>query len=201
MLPFSMFSSQSSQSSSPTTAFPSLGAPSPLRCRCGASAPQLFPRFCSGGSLDPYYSSSPRPTLSIPKSFTMCSSAKCGCNPCRMRSFKTRHLKPFRMCSCKKNGEGPVAQTSVCAPRSFAARACTTRRNPCNPFPFMGLLHDLRTPRVGGAISQASSVGQPNSSPSRGSRAMNLGCPLRGFASTSHASPVTNHAPFVPHTQ
>jgi len=43
-----------------------------------------------------------------------------------------------------------VAQDSVCPLASFAAGVCATRRNPCNPFPFMGLLHNLRTPPGGG---------------------------------------------------
>jgi hypothetical protein len=155
MLPLSMFfhpeprrASQSGKSSFPPPVFPFLCSLSPLRCRCEASAPRLFPRFCSGGSSNPCFSSSLHPTPHIPNSFTIRTSAKRACNPCRMRSFKTLDLKSFRMCSSEKKGRGPVAQTSVCALTSFAARVSATRRNPCHPFRFMGLLHDLRIPQV-----------------------------------------------------
>jgi len=39
-------------------------------------------------------------------SFTIRTSPKRACNPCRMRSFKTQDLKPFRMCSYEKTGRG-----------------------------------------------------------------------------------------------
>jgi hypothetical protein len=45
-------------------------------------------------------------------SFTIRTSAKPACNPCRMRSFKTQDLKPFRMCSSKKNRGGGGADPS-----------------------------------------------------------------------------------------
>jgi hypothetical protein len=117
MLPFPMFvyaeprseprrASQSSQSSSRPPIFPALCAPSPLCCRGGASASRLFPRFCSGGPSDPCFTSSLHPGPPIPISFTFRTSAKRACNPCRMRSFKTQHLKPFRMCSSEKTGAG-----------------------------------------------------------------------------------------------
>jgi hypothetical protein len=39
-------------------------------------------------------------------SFTIRTSAKRASNPCRMRSFKTQDLKPFRMRSYEKTGRG-----------------------------------------------------------------------------------------------
>jgi hypothetical protein len=42
----------------------------------------------------------------VPNSFTIRTSAKRVRKPCRMRSFKTQDLKPFRMCSSEKNGVG-----------------------------------------------------------------------------------------------
>jgi hypothetical protein len=113
MLPLSMFfhpeprrASQSGKSFFPPPVFPFLCSLSPLRCRCGASAPRLFPRFCSGGSSDPCFSSSLHPTPHIPNPFTIRTSAKSTCNPCRIRSFKTLDLKSFRMCSSEKKGWG-----------------------------------------------------------------------------------------------
>jgi hypothetical protein len=132
MLPFPMFfhpvyaeprsearrASQSSQSFFLPLVFPFLSAPSPLRCRSGASAPRLFPRFCSGGSSDPCFSSSLHPTPPTPNSFTIRTSAKPASNPCRMRTFKTQDLKPFRMCSSEKKGgrRGPSQGSLFSAP-------------------------------------------------------------------------------------
>jgi hypothetical protein len=42
----------------------------------------------------------------VPNPFKIRISAKRACNPCRMRSFKTQDLKPFRMCSYEKTGRG-----------------------------------------------------------------------------------------------
>ena len=55
-----------------------------------------------------------------------------------------------------------------------AHRSCT-RRNPRNPIPLIRLLHNFRTPPGAGI----SSVGQPNSLPSRGFRVMNPGWSIR----------------------
>jgi hypothetical protein len=96
--------------------------------------------------------SNPQPTLfsrlPVPNPFTIRISAKRVRNPCRMPSFKTQDLKPFRMCSCEKTGRGEGAHPSS----------------------------------LFGGIA-------------------NPGCPLRGSASRSQGSRVTNPAPFVPHTQ
>jgi len=37
------------------------------------------------------------------KSFTIRTSEKCGCNPCRIRTSKTQDLKSFRIRTCEKN--------------------------------------------------------------------------------------------------
>jgi hypothetical protein len=74
----------------------------------------------------------------------------------------------------KPQGEGPISsprvlqlvttpsplRISVSLHRyvvtSLLLTVLRTRRNPCNPFPFMGLLHNLRTPRGWGCIPQSS---------------------------------------------
>jgi hypothetical protein len=148
MLPFSMFSSQFSQSSYPPPAFPVLCAPSPSRCKCGASAPRLFPRFCSGGSSDPCFFSSLHPTPPIPKPFTMCSSAKRACNPCRMRSFKTQDLKPFRMCSSEKKGCRGVGLSTVTLLCAFSTSQQYRRPPEFRGFPFNFELSTVNLPSL-----------------------------------------------------
>ena len=64
-------------------------------------------------------STSNRLFRSRPKSFTIRTSAKHTHNPCRMRSFKTQDLKPFRMCSSKKNGVGDGTLSSYSSLRSL----------------------------------------------------------------------------------
>jgi hypothetical protein len=75
----------------------------------------------------------------VPNPFTIRTSAKRACNPSRMRSSKTQHLKSFRIRIYEKKGGGA---------------------HPSSLF----------------------------------SGTANPGCPLRGFASTSHGSPVANPA-------
>lgn len=84
------------------------------------------------------------------------------------------HFISFRSDVYKNPGEGtsrpgPKVLQLVTSPSPPPARACTNVRN---PIPLIHLLHNSRTARGGGI----SSVGQPNSSPSRGFRAMHPGC-------------------------
>jgi hypothetical protein len=74
-------------------------------------------------------------------------SAKHTPNPFRFSTFKTHDLKPFRMCTYEKTGEG-VPFT----PSRGRGAAClrVTRRNARNFNLFIGLPHNLRTPRGGG---------------------------------------------------
>jgi hypothetical protein len=69
-------------------------------------------------------------------SFTIRTSAKPARNPCRMRSFKTQDLKPFRMCSSEKKGRGtPSPLALLCADSAQSASASTPSRSGRYPFP------------------------------------------------------------------
>jgi hypothetical protein len=64
-------------------------------------------------------------------------------------------LIPLHFKSCisnvykKPQGEGPISTSKVLQLVTTRSPLLRTRRNPCNPFPLMSLLHNLRTPRVG----------------------------------------------------
>jgi hypothetical protein len=92
-------SSQRHPCALPVSALSSFG----FRVSTPRLAVSMVPRF-----------SSPAPR-NLVKSLRIRTSAKRACNPCRMRSFKTQDLKPFRMCSCGKTevGEGPYPKSSV----------------------------------------------------------------------------------------
>jgi len=64
------------------------------------------------------------PTDTIP--LIIRSSAKRARNSCRMRSFKTQDLKPFRICSCEKTGEGegPLFKRNCLSVPSLSAACC-----------------------------------------------------------------------------
>ena len=125
MLPFLMFSSQSSQSPSPSPVFsPSVGLSVP--------AFSSFSSLCSGGSSDTRLSLTRRPPCQRDKpsskssstlplvtshqpqvtiSFRIRTYEKCVSNPSRIRTSKTQDLKPFRMNTSRKTPRG--------VPRSF----------------------------------------------------------------------------------
>ncbi len=105
MLPCPMFSSQSSQSPSPSPGFsPSVGL--------SVSAFSSFSSLCSGGSSDPRLSPMPyasdltRHSSLATNSFRIRTYEKCASNPFRIRTSKTQDLKLFRMNTYKKTGEG-----------------------------------------------------------------------------------------------
>jgi hypothetical protein len=108
MLTCHMFSSQFSQSSSPSPDF--FGFP--------LTSVHSVPSVLKSTRTSTTQRSYPRPARhrEIPietKSFTIRSSTKRACNPCRMRSFKTQDLKPFRIRIYEKTGgRGPIPQAS-----------------------------------------------------------------------------------------
>jgi hypothetical protein len=77
-------------------------------------------------------------------------------NSHRITSFAHPHpLTPIESHLCKKQGGG----VPLSARRGRRASClCVTRRNPNNSNPFMGLLHNSRTPRGGGACFQRREV-------------------------------------------
>ena len=83
------------------------------------SAVPCSPNLCASvlSSPNPYLFNSKLSTFNRlspdrPNPFTIRTSEKRASNPCRMRSFKTQDLKPFRMCSSEKTGvgEGQIPQ-------------------------------------------------------------------------------------------
>jgi hypothetical protein len=64
-----------------------------------------------GGTLPDLFSFLPLLTIHnslLTNSLRICTSKKYASNPCRIRSFKTHDLKPFRMCSCEKTPYAPL---------------------------------------------------------------------------------------------
>jgi hypothetical protein len=124
--------------------------------------------------------------------------------PTRSESTLPQPLIPLHFISfgCnvyKKPGEGPVRLSpKVLQLVTSPSPLRRARTNVRNPIPLMHFLHNSRTPRGwGGGLS----VGQPNSSPSRGFRAMNPGCLFSQRAeehdarSAGHWSRVPEHGP------
>jgi len=127
MLPCLMFSSQSSQSPSPSPGFsPSVGF--------SVSASSSFSSFCSGGSSDPRLSPTRRPSCQhdnrcansspalppvtnhqsqVTISFIIRTSEKLASNPFRIRTSKTQDLKPFRMNTYKKTPQGGAGRENI----------------------------------------------------------------------------------------
>jgi hypothetical protein len=71
----------------------------------------------------------------VTKSFTIRTSAKRPCNPCRIRTSKTQDLKPFRMNTYRKTGEGdplPTASGHYLKPLPHLAHPylCTCKKGP-----------------------------------------------------------------------
>jgi hypothetical protein len=73
-------------------------------------------------------------------------------NSHRITSFAHPHpLTPIESHLCKKQGGGVPPTPNR---RQRASSPCATRRNVPNSIPFIGLLDNLRTPRVGGRSSR-----------------------------------------------
>jgi hypothetical protein len=90
-------------------------------------------------------------------SFNICTSAKPACNPCRMRSFKTQDLKPFRMCSSEKPGWGGDPQLLLfSAPTPRTAFTPTGSGCRCLPRAARGVILIPSLPPVGCELSTVS---------------------------------------------
>jgi hypothetical protein len=103
----------------PRRARPTLPHPAfPVTSAAAPSSTNLCALYASVlSSPNPYLFNSKLSTFNRlspdrPNPFTIRTSEKRASNPCRMRSFKTQDLKPFRMCSSEKTGvgEGQIPQ-------------------------------------------------------------------------------------------
>jgi hypothetical protein len=119
MLPSSMLSSHSIQSSSPSPGLSFIRNSLSRRCRCGASAPRFFARYVFPSKL-----------------FRIHTTAKHTHKPFGIRTFKTQDLKSFRIRIYEKRGRGGgVPARNRCpnlSPRSHRpTKVPTLSERPC----------------------------------------------------------------------
>jgi hypothetical protein len=118
MLPSSMLSSHSIQSSSPSPGLSFIRNSLSRRCRCGASAPRFFARYVFPSKL-----------------FRIHTTAKHTHKPFGIRTFKTQDLKPFRIRIYEKRGRGEGYPCATAVLTCHPDRTDRPKFRPCRKGP------------------------------------------------------------------